>query len=150
MDSGEEIQGLDEGWTLLGAKLMEWAAGFCAFMVASEVLFGGKIGGNMPYLIGIWVFSTVSLARLRLAYPDEERGIANHVLTLIGFCPPNMPAPAVLQPRWSGAPVKKLKDDSFFVRLGLDNVFPVEEERDELEVAQYPIRKGKQEKVNTR
>lgn len=133
MDNGEEIQGLDEGWTLLGAKLMEWAAGFCAFMIASELFFT-NMGRNVPVLMLIWVGSTVGMARLRKMYPDEERGIANHLLTMMGFAPPGIPAPAALQPRWSGARLREPPENSFYVQLKLNEVFAKEEpEEDEYE-----------------
>lgn len=131
MDNGEEIQGLDEGWTFLGAKLMEWAAGFCAFMIASELFFT-NMGRNVPILIAIWIGSTVGMARLRKMYPDEERGIANHLLTMMGFAPPGIPRPSSLQPRWSGGRLREPAEESFYVLLKLNEIFvPKEEEDDE-------------------
>ena len=122
MDNGEVIPGLNEDWTLGGAKLAEWIAGFMMFIIASELFFD-NIGRNMPQLLIIWVSTTFGLAALRRSFPDEERGIRNSSLTAIGVEPPGIPAPASLQPYWSGAPARELRPECEFSELGLSQVF---------------------------
>ena len=46
-------------------------------------------------------------------------------MTFCGFEPLNIPAPAILQPVWSGAPVQDLKKESKFNEVGLDALFPI-------------------------
>ncbi len=121
MDNGEVIPGLNQDWTLGGAKVSEWIGGAMMFIIASELFFT-NIGRNMPWLMLIWVSSTFGLAALRNGFPDEERGLRNAVMTSAGFSPPNTPTPAALQPYWSGAPVRALKSTSAFVQLGLEDV----------------------------
>lgn len=118
MDNGEVIPGLNEEWTLCGATIMEWAAGFVAFMIAGETLVT-NISTSMPLLMGLWFATTVGLATLRRRFPDEQRGVANLAVVSLGFCPINIPPPACLQPIWSGAPVKKLDEECRFNQLGL-------------------------------
>lgn len=127
MDSGEVIPGLNEDWTLGGAKVAEWIGGFMMFIVASELLFD-NIGRNMPQLLIIWISTTFGLAALRRSFPDEERGIRNSCLTAMGMPPPGIPIPAPLQPYWSGAPVRDMKQECEFTRLGLEAVFGSGEE----------------------
>ena len=123
MDSGEEIPALNESWTFAGAKLFEWIAGFMMFIICSEVLVD-NIGKSMPLLVGIMVFSTFSLASLRRAFPDEERGVRNLVMVSCGFAPPGIPRPAAVQPVWSGSPIRQISNETQFAQLGLDEVFP--------------------------
>jgi len=129
MDNGEVIPGLNEDWTLGGAKLFEWIAGFMVFIIASELFFT-NLGRNMPYLMIIWVTSTFGLAGIRRMFPDEERGIRNFCLTAMGMLPPGIPAPAPLQPYWSGAPLRQLKPDCEYMRLNLTEVFMSETEEE--------------------
>ena len=73
----------------------------------------------------------ILLANLRKLYPDEERGIRNHVLSLVGSPPIDIPTPANLQPVWSGAPYGDLKDvkpNCKYFKLQLDKIF-VDEDR---------------------
>lgn len=121
MDNGEVIMGLNEEWTLGGAKLGEWIGGFMMFIIAQELFFG-NIGRNMPWLMLIWVTTTFGLAGLRRSFPDEERGIRNAAMTAAGFAPPGIPTPASLQPYWSGAPLRRLKKETILVQLGLEDI----------------------------
>lgn len=127
MDNGHVIHGLDEGWTLLGAKLMEWVAGFVALIIGNELFFH-KIGQGMPILFAIWVATTMGLASLRRSFPDEERGVRNYFLTLLGFAPPGIPAPQKIQPVWSACPIRQLKEDCAFKQLDLDKVLIANEQ----------------------
>lgn len=133
MDNGEEIQGLDEGWTFGGANMMEWASGLVAFMVSNE-LFLHNASRNMPILLAIWIGTSIGLSKLRKKFPDEHRGIANAAMTGMGFKPPFIPAPASLQPLWSGCRVQALDKEKYFMQLGLDKVFEQPEEADELDL----------------
>lgn len=128
MDNGVVIPGLDEDWSLGGAKLAEWGAGFMAFIIASE--FFDNVGRSMPYLLVILVTTTMAVAAVRKTFPDEERGIRNAALTAMGIEPPGIPPPAALQPYWSGAPTRSLGADCEMVRLGLDNIFPLDLEKE--------------------
>lgn len=130
MDNGEEIPGLNESWTFLGAKPMEWISGFGTFLALSELVFKGNMGGGIPFLLGSWVATTVFLATLRQRFPDEERGLANLLLITCGFAPPKIPVPSLLQKKWSGAPVRELNEEKEFMQLGLDKVFAVPDEED--------------------
>ena len=128
MDNGGVIPGLNESWTLGGAKLNEWIAGFTMFMVASELFFSST-ATSMPQLMIIWVSTTFGMASLRRMYPDEERGLRNSVMTALGIEPPGIPAPAPLQPYWSGAPIQQQKPMSEYVQLGIEEaLFKFDEE----------------------
>jgi hypothetical protein len=131
MDSGEEIPGLGDNWTFVGAKPFEWIAGFIMAMIASELFFKGVTTKWMPVLGAIWLGTTVGLAGLRNKFPDEERGLLHLVAVKCGFAPPGIPTPAELQPIWSGAPLRELPPKREFVQLGLDALFINEEEEDE-------------------
>lgn len=132
MDSGEEIPALNESWTFAGAKLFEWMAGFVMFIICSEVLVD-NIGKSMPLLVGIMVITTFSLASLRRAFPDEERGVRNLVMVSCGFAPPGIPKPSAIQPVWSGAPIRELEGENEFYKLGLHEVFPTQDPAEEEE-----------------
>ena len=121
MDNGEVIPGLNEDWTFAGCKAMEWAAGFVMMLVFSELFFT-KPAKQMPYLMTVWMMTTLTLASVRRQFPDEERGLRNYLMTALGFCPPYIPAPARLQPLWSGAPMRKMDEKNKLVSLGLDKV----------------------------
>lgn len=127
MDNGEVIPGLNEEWTLGGAKLFEWIAGFMMFIIASELFFTNT-GRAMPQLMMIWVSTTFGLAALRRTVPDEERGVRNKVLTALGISPPGIPSPASLQPYWSGAPMREMDKEKAFIGLQLDVVLETTEE----------------------
>jgi hypothetical protein len=121
MDSGDEIPGLNEDWSFLGANAMEWMSGLAMFMIVSQ--FTGSVGTRMPLLLVVWIVTTVSMSGLRKKFPDEQRGVMNQVATWCGFAPPGIPAPSSIQPVWSGAPVRELKKTCEFETLGLYGVF---------------------------
>ena len=126
MDNGEEIPGLNEDWMFAGAKLFEWIAGFMALLITSEV-FVSNASRSMPLLVMVMVGTTFGLASLRRGFPDEERGVRNLVMITLGFEPPGIPKPAQIQPLWSAAPVRELKENTNFRQLGLDDIFPQED-----------------------
>jgi hypothetical protein len=119
MDNGEEIQGLDEEWTLAGAELFEWGAGFVMCMVASE-LFHLKGGANAPIFMIILIGTTLGMAAMRRKFPDGKRGLRNKCMESMGLPPPGLPAPARIQPRWSGAPLREPETKTFFHKLNLE------------------------------
>lgn len=127
MDNGEVIPGLNDDWTLGGAKLGEWVAGFMMFIVCSELFFE-NIARSMPQLLVIWVATTFTMAATRRTFPDEERGIRNAALTAVGIPPPGVPIPAALQPYWSGAPMREIPTECWFNRLRLHEVFEESED----------------------
>ena len=122
MDSGEVIPGLNEGWTLAGAKFMEWIAGLLSTLIVGS-LFGLNPTTWMPLYIIVCLGTVYFLAGLRSQHPDEERGIANLVATKLGFAPPGIPRPARIQPIWSGAPIKELAETTDYSYLDLNEVF---------------------------
>ncbi len=129
MDGGEVIPGLNEDWTFGGAKLMEWMGGLMtAFMVST---FYAKPAHHMPLLVLIWIGTTLTLALTRKKFPDEERGVRNMCMAACGFAPPGIPAPARLQPLWSGAPIRSLRPLCLYEQLELDSVLfrPKEDDR---------------------
>lgn len=123
MDNGEVIIGLNEDWNLLGAKLSEWIAGFIMFFLSGDLIFGWTY--SMPLLLCIWIGTTLGLASGRKLFPDEERGLRNQFFIVCGFPPPGIPAPASIQPYWSGAPIRKRNEKSEYETLGLTKVFNV-------------------------
>jgi hypothetical protein len=132
MDNGEEIQGLEEGWTFLGAKISEWCAGIAVFVMIGEVFFKGRMNSGIPIMAICGVGTAIALTRLRKTFPDEEKGVVNHFCVLFGFTPPGVPTPAELQDHWSGTPCAKLDADCEFVKLGLHDVFfPTKDEDEE-------------------
>lgn len=124
MDDGYVIPGLDEGWTFWGAKLVEWGYGFVAAMIFSEVFLGGeKMGRYLPFILAVLFITTLGTASLRKLYPDEERGLRNHLLAILGLTPIDIPKPSFLQKIWSGAPVQDLNPRCKYMQLSLDKVF---------------------------
>jgi hypothetical protein len=121
-DNGEVLPGLNEQWTFMGANAMEWCVGLVVFVMIGS--FARTPASAMPFMLGGWVLTTTTLATIRNMFPDQERGVRNAVMTACGFVPPGIPAPSALQPVWSGAPVKELKKEIKFVKLGLNNLFP--------------------------
>ena len=120
MDNGDVIPALNEDWTFAGCKLFEWlAGGMAAFIVQ---LFIERPGHAIPFLFFLWVGVTLSIAMVRKKFPDEERGVMNLFMVNCGFSPPNIPAPAKLQPRWSGGRLQELNKNCLFQQLGLDEV----------------------------
>jgi hypothetical protein len=127
MDNGEVIPGLDEDWNFGGANIAEWMAGLVAFIMVQEIFLAGqKIGRAMPLLMMVWVITTLSLAMLRRRFPDQHRGLRNHLMTVMGFAPPGIPAPASLQPYWSGCRMQKLPEQSKLLILKLDEAWELE------------------------
>jgi len=125
-DSGEVLPGLHKSWTFLGANLMEWASGLVVFLLIS--LFGESPVRVMPFMLIGCVVTAYSMASLRMLFPDEERGVRNAVMTAMGVPPIGLPAPASIQPVWSGAPLNELPDDWRFSRVGLDQLYPTFED----------------------
>ena len=133
MDNGEEIQGLGDGWTFLGANALEWCAGVAMFLIIGEVFFKGKMNLGIPFMMIAAVTTTLTLVRLRKSFPDEEKGVVNHFCVKFGFTPPGIPAPSEFRQHWSGVPNAKLDVKSEFVKLGLHDVFFPEEDDEEVE-----------------
>lgn len=133
MDNGEVIQGLDQEWTLGGAKLFEWIAGFTMMLVLGSLVFT-PVARYGPHLAIICVGTALGLAALRRMFPDEERGMRNAVMTAIGIAPPGIPTPAPLQPYWSGMPLKELAPNSEYMQLGLHEIFEGEDDLMNLEM----------------
>ena len=120
MDDGSVIPGLNEEWSVAGAKLLEWMTGVTtAFLVSS---FIDKPATAMPLLVIIMIGTTLGLSNMRKRFPDEERGVMNLVMTSLGFQPIGIPAPSRLQPRWSGGRISSLPEKCPFVTLNLDSV----------------------------
>lgn len=124
MDNGEEIQGLNEGWTFMGCKPMELMAGFMVLILEHELLFRNDVSIGMPFMMASWVFTAAILRSVRLLVPDEERGIRNYAMVMMGFSPPGIPAPALIQDYWSGCPVRELDPECRYRELELDRLFP--------------------------
>lgn len=130
MDNGEVIPSLNEDWTFAGAKLMEWISGVAAAFVFGEI-FLTNLTAQMPLFLGVLVGTPIALSQIRQAYPDEERGVRNHMMSAMGLCPPDIPKPSMMQPVWSGAPLKELDKEKDYMRLELDNLFNSEEPSEE-------------------
>jgi hypothetical protein len=99
---------------------MEWMAGVTSAFMTS--LLFEKPAHYMPLLVLVMVGTTLMLSTLRKRFPDEERGVMHLLMTGCGFAPPGIPAPAKLQPRWSGGRISSLKPTCMYVQLGLDEV----------------------------
>ena len=123
-DDGEVLPGLNENWTFMGATLVEWIAGFSTFLMVSIFAPPGRVGVAVPFMIVGWVGTTYTLATIRQCYPDEQRGVRNSLMSACGFEPYDIPAPAMLQPVWSGAPIREVDPNSPFKEVGLDIMFP--------------------------
>jgi hypothetical protein len=95
-------------------------AGFMTSFLAANMV--DKPAQWMPILVMIWIGTTLGFALLRKKFPDEERGVRNIAMVTCGFEPPGIPAPSKLQPLWSGAPIKAVKDDCLYAQLGLDEL----------------------------
>lgn len=134
MDSGEVIPGLNEPWTFAGCKLMEWMSGFVMLICVSEFLPKATMAKYMPILLGAWMGTTFGMAALRKLFPDEERGLANRAMVMLGIAPPGIPAPAAIQPLWSAAPLRNLDDDSEYMQLELFNIFLASEEEEDINI----------------
>ena len=123
MDDGEVIVGLDESWSLGGAKLTEWGAGIMTIVIGSEAVPRGHLSSYFPILLLGWVITTFGLAAVRRQFPDEEKGVRNAAMAAVGIPPQGIPAPSNLQPIWSGAPVRKLDAQKEYVTLKLEDVY---------------------------
>ena len=135
MDDGQVIPALNENWTFAGATPMEWASGLAAAIIFSE-LFISNLGRSMPLVLMVLISVPILLSTLRKTYPDEERGLRNHLMSVLGLEPPGIPKPSMLQPLWSGSPVAQIKENSDYKRLGLDGIFPRGEDN-ELDYMHY-------------
>lgn len=122
MDDGFVLPGLNEDYTLAGAKVSEWASG-CMMALVTQELFMANTARAMPFIIVVVLVTTLGLASLRRKFPDEERGLRNVGMLALGLPPPGIPIPAGLQPYWSGAPVKAFPVDSYFEKLSLQVLF---------------------------
>jgi hypothetical protein len=111
---------LNEDWTFAGCKAMEWMAGLTMALMAGSAMH--KPANAMPMLVLVMIGTTISLATLRKRFPDEERGVRNLCMVTLGFEPVGIPAPARLQPVWSGAPLRKLSEQCLYSQLELDEV----------------------------
>jgi hypothetical protein len=131
MDNGEEIQGLNEGWTFMGCKLMELGSGFMVFIMVKEIFFQNEVSVGMPFMLASWIFTAFGLRSIRMMVPDEERGVRNYAMVLMGFSPPGIPAPAVIRDLWSGCRVRELSPESRYRELALDKLFPTTPEDSE-------------------
>lgn len=130
MDNGEEIPLLNDSWTFMGVKLNEWIMGFMVMMLTIAIS-GAKAPSVMPIVVVMGVSVALGAATLRRRFPDEERGVRNFFMVFMGFCPPGIPAPSSMQPFWSGGRIRKLRDSTRYMELGLDELF-VNDDEDEL------------------
>ena len=143
MDNGEVIQGLNEDWTLAGAKLGEWVAGAVMAMLAQSLIFQQSAARYMPVILAIGAITTFSLSAFRRKFEDEERGIRNYVMVMVGIPPPNLPTPAALQPYWSAAPLRELDATCDLVQLQIDKLLELpRSSKEEDEVFDVPWRKN--------
>lgn len=126
MDDGHVIPALNEDWSFAGAKLMEWMVGVMTAFLCSNLF--EKPAHYMPLLVLIMIGTTLCLASLRKQFPDEERGVMNLFMTTCGFAPIGIPAPARLQPRWSGGRISSPKGACLYVQLGLEAVLEMVQE----------------------
>ena len=110
-----------------------------AFIIIS--LFAKSPVRAMPFMLSGAVLTTTTMAALRRGYPDEQRGLRNAILTTCGFGPPDIPAPAALQPVWSGSPLKEIPRDTKFKKIGLDQMF-ASFERDFTPAEGEPLKRG--------
>jgi hypothetical protein len=129
MDDGQVIPGLNEGYTLAGAKVMEWASGLVMAMISSE-LMQVNVATSGPMMIIVALGSVFSLAALRRGFPDEERGLRNSCMVALGFEPPGIPAPAQFRDYWSGAPMRAAPENSYFVQLNLEEVLALKSDEE--------------------
>ena len=120
MDSGDVIPCLNEDWAFAGCKMFEWLAGLMTAFLASSVF--EKPATAMPILVTVWIGTTLGMAHLRKQFPDEERGVRNMCMVACGFAPPGIPAPAKLQPRWSGGRISEVGRMSMYSQLGLEEL----------------------------
>jgi len=130
MDSGEEIPCLNESWTFAGAKVSEWISGLAGMIIFTSIS-NLNAARSMPLLLSVWIMTTFGLAILRRQFLDEERGVRNFFMDALGFAPPGIPKPASLQPYWSVSRFKRLPEDTWFVRLSLDDVLRNSESTDQ-------------------
>ncbi len=130
MDDGYVIPGLNEGYTLAGAKIMEWVSGIMMAMVLQSVL-NINLARSGPLWVIIGLSTTFVLAASRRAFPDEERGLRNSCMVSLGFIPPGLPAPAIFRPYWSGAPLREQPRATYFSQLGLERVVGASQQQDD-------------------
>ena len=128
MDNGDVLPDLDKPWTFVGATAMEWIIGFSMFVIVSTFAPNGEYGAMVPFMVAGWVATTYTIASMRKIFPDQEKGMRNYFSTMAGVPPMGIPAPAILQPVWSATLVKELPENSEFMQIGLQHLFPVHEE----------------------
>jgi hypothetical protein len=121
MDDGYEIPRLNENWTFAGATPMEWASGLVSGILFQE-LFIANLGQSMPIFVAIVIGIPVLMATARKSFPDEERGVRNHVMVAMGVPPTGIPTPSKLQPVWSGLPMQQIDKNKEYAQLDLDKV----------------------------
>lgn len=121
MDDGEVLPRLNEPWTFMGAKAMEWMVGVVVFLGIGAF---ASPATAMPFMLAGWFMTTMTLAKLREKYPDEEKGLRNAAMSSIGIAPPDIPAPSAIQPMWSNAPLKEVPNEWKLKEYGLDTLFP--------------------------
>ncbi len=122
MDNGEVINGLNEGWTFVGANVTEWIAGFIMTMLIGSAFQISPVGGT-PIFICTLCGITFGMAALRKQFPDGTRGVANQFMIALGLPPPGIPKPASIQPLWSGGPIRKVDEKKDYHHLDLDSMF---------------------------
>ncbi len=133
MDDGQEIPGLNEGYTFMGAKVLEWVAGFTMFVISGDLVhtfFGIRPTQVTPILLMILFGTTICISTIRRKFPDEERGMLNAFADFMGWVPPGLPPQSSVQPYWSGAPIRNIPKKTYFRDLALDEVFYEAEEKD--------------------
>lgn len=122
-DNGEVLPGLNEPWTFAGANMIEWIVGVVVFLFIGA--FSTNMARAVPLMIVGWVSTTLGLASMRSAFPDQERGLKNAFTVACGVSPLGLPAPSALRSIWSGAPVRELSPKCQFVKLGLYKIHPI-------------------------
>ncbi len=122
MDNGEVINGLNEGWTFIGANLTEWLAGFMMTLFIGSAFGISPVGGT-PIFITTLAGITFGMAALRKQFPDGTRGVANSFMISMGLPPPGIPRPSSIQPLWSGGPIKQVSEKKDYSHLNLDEMF---------------------------
>ncbi len=121
---GEEIQTLNEGWTLFGARIDEWLAGAGSgflYLIIVQLFFRQPQASDAFVLILFIVGVTYLLRTIRSRFPDEKRGMLHAMCDLTGITPPDIPPPASFRKYWSGIPSTKNKHTQF-IRLGFDKL----------------------------
>ena len=122
MDNGEVIQDIDQPWSFMQVRLMEWICG-AVFALIVQLFFKSPANAIPFMLVGVFAVA-FSMAGVRKLYPDEERGLRNAFAVFLGIPPVGIPTPSKMQPIWSGGQIRDLKEDTNFKKLRLDYIFP--------------------------